>query len=162
MAVEIMVWTATREMFVKGMSETLLPDKRPLATYDSKSGKLIAVQGVSIDEIGPITKAPAVTDPQTFAVITPAVIVPGHHVNMKAEGDIEKMLLSNGLGGTLPQYDKDGKLLDLFQRTNLRMLIAGLQFKQVTVDGVPSGWEGPNGVRLFDPALITNRRRVWL
>jgi len=160
--IDVLVWCSSRELFIKGMCETLLPDKRPLATYDAENDRLIPVEGVMIDEIGPITKADAVTDPKTGKELTPAVIVDGHHVNMRATGAIAQMLLSNGLGGTLPQVDKTGKPLGLFQRTNLRMLINGLEWKEITAKGVPGGYEGPNGVRLYDPATINSQKRVWL
>jgi len=62
----------------------------------------------------------------------------------------------------LPQYDEDGKLLGVFQRTNILTLIPDLVWTPIPGPGVPGGYEGPNGVCLFDPAVVHNRARVWL
>ena len=61
MNIEIFAWCSTRELFVTGMTTTALPDGSMLATL-SEDGNLIPHEGVIIDEIGPITKVPAVYD----------------------------------------------------------------------------------------------------
>jgi hypothetical protein len=135
MIIDLMVWAPTREQFITGMVQN------GLATYED--GFLTPTEGVAIDEIGPITKTPATED-------TPAVIVGGHHVNLRAYGEFAEQVTYG-----LPQEG------DVFQRTHLLQIIQDLNFKPITEEGVPAGYEGPNGVRLFDPGAVTIPRRVW-
>ena len=159
MTIEIFAWCSTRELFVQGMTTTALPDGSMLATL-SEDGNLIPHEGIIIDEIGPITKVPATED-------TPAVIIAGHHVNLMATGAIASMLVmgppdAEGNPTTLPQYDAEGNLLSVFQRTNILTLIPDLVWTPIPGPGVPGGYEGPNGVCLFDPAVVHQRARVFL
>ena len=159
MSIEIFAWCSTRELFVTGMTTTALPDGSMLATL-SEDGLLIPHQGVIIDEIGPITKTPATED-------TPAVVIEGHHVNLLAIDPIVAVLMqgppdAEGNPTVLPQYDADGKLLGVFERTNILSLIPDLVWTPIPGPSVPGGYEGPNGVCLFDPAVVHNRARVWL
>lgn len=141
MTFEILVYCPTREMFVAGMTTTQLPDGRTLATLDD-AGNLIPVEGVQMDEIGDIWKG--------------ETKIAGHHVNFRVYGELAKMLTQG-----LPQTDETGALLSLFDRTRILTLIPGLTWVPTTVAGVPEGYEGPNQVRLFDPAIIATRSRVW-
>ena len=157
--IEIFAWCSSRELFVTGMTTTALPDGSMLATL-SEDGNLIPHAGVIIDEIGPVVKVPATED-------TPAVIIAGHHVNLMATGAIASMLVmgppdEEGNPTTLPQYDDEGNLLSVFQRTNILSLIPGMVWTAIPGPGVPGGYEGPNGVCLFDPAVVHQRARVFL
>jgi hypothetical protein len=159
MSIEIFAWCSTRELFVTGMTTTAFPDGSMLATLD-ENGNLIPHEGVIIDEIGPITKTPATED-------TPAVVIAGHHVNLLAIDPIVALLMQGppdeeGNPTVLPQYDEDGNLLGVFERTNILSLIPGMVWTPIPGPGVPGGYEGPNGVCLFDPAVVNNRARVWL
>lgn len=169
MTIEIFAWCSSRDLFVQGMTTTALPDGSMLATLDD-NGNLIPHAGVIIDEIGPVTKVPAVLD-EDGEIITPAVMIAGHHVNLVAYGEMAQMLTMGspvtGPDGTmiptqLPQYDEDGKLLSVFQRTNILQLIPGMVWTPIPGPGVPGGYEGPNGVCLYDPAVVNSRARVWL
>lgn len=165
MNIEIFAWCPTRELFVTGMTTTTFPDGSTLATLDV-NGNLIPHAGVIIDEIGPVVKTPAVLDEEGNEV-TPAVIVEGHHVNLVATGDIAAMLVrgppdADGNPTTLPQYDEDGNLLSVFERTNILYMIPGMVWTAIPGPGVPGGYEGPNGVCLFDPAVVHNRARIFL
>lgn len=165
MTIEIFAWCSSRELFVTGMTTTALPDGSMLATL-SEDGNLIPHEGVIIDEIGPITKVPAVLD-EDGDIVTPAVVIEGHHVNLMATGAIAAMLVmgppdAEGNPTTLPQYDAEGNLLGVFQRTNILTLIPDLVWTPIPGPGVPGGYEGPNGVCLFDPALVDHRARVFL
>lgn len=135
MIIDLMVWAPTREQFIKGMVQN------GLATYEDDI--LTPTDGVLIDELGPITKTPATEE-------TPAVIVDGHHVNLRAYGEFADQVTYG-----LPQEG------DVFTRTHLLQIIQDLDFKPITEEGVPAGYEGPNGVRLFDPGVIKLRARVW-
>lgn len=159
MNIEIFAWCPTRELFVTGMTTTTFPDGSTLATLDD-NGNLIPHAGVIIDEIGQVVKVPATDD-------TPAVIVEGHHVNLLATDEVAAMLVqgppdAEGNPTTLPQYDEQGNLLSVFQRTNILYMIPGMVWTPLPSEGVPPGYEGPNGVVLFDPAEVNNRARVWL
>lgn len=163
--IEIFAWCSSRDLFVTGMTTTALPDGSMLATLDD-NGNLIPYPSVIIDEIGPITKTPAVYD-EDGEIVTPAVIVEGHHVNLVATGALASMLVmgppdAEGNPTVLPQTDAEGNLLSVFERTNILGLIPGLVWTPLPSDGVPSGYQGPNGVCLFDPAVVTSRSRVFL
>ena len=165
MTIEIFAWCSTRELFVTGMTTTTFPDGSTLATL-SEDGALIPHAGVIIDEIGPVTKVPATYDDEGN-VLTPAVIIAGHHVNLMATGAIASMLImgppdAEGNPTTLPQYDEDGNLLSVFVRTNILLLIPDLVWTPIPSPGVPGSYEGPNGVCLFDPVVVHNRARVFL
>ena len=135
MIIDLMVWASTREQFITGMVAN------GLATYADDI--LTPTDGVMIDELGTITKTPATEE-------TPAVIVDGHHVNLRAYGEFADQVTYG-----LPQEG------DVFERTHLLQIIQDLDFKPITEEGVPAGYEGPNGVRLFDPGVIKLRARVW-
>ena len=163
--IEIFAWCSSRELFVTGMTTTTFPDGSTLATL-SEDGNLIPHAGVIIDEIGPVVKVPAVYD-ENGDIVTPAVIVEGHHVNLMATGEIASLLVqgppdAEGNPTTLPQYDEEGNLLSVFQRTNILSLIPDLVWTPIPGPGVPGGYEGPNGVCLFDPAVVHQRARVFL
>ena len=159
MNIEIFAWCSSRELFVTGMTTTALPDGSTLATL-GEDGNLLPHEGVIIDEIGPVVKVAATED-------TPAVIIEGHHVNLMATGAIAAMLImgppdAEGNPTTLPQYDDEGNLLSVFVRTNILSLIPGMVWTAIPGPGVPGGYEGPNGVCLFDPGAVHQRARVFL
>ena len=141
MIIDLMVWAPTREQFITGMVAN------GLATYEDET--LLPTEGVMIDELGPITKTPATYDEEGNE-LTPAVIVGGHHVNLRAYGEFAEQVTYG-----LPQEG------DVFERTHILQIIQDLDFKPITEAGVPAGYEGPNGVRLFDPGVINRRARVW-
>jgi hypothetical protein len=165
MTIEIFAWCSTRELFITGMTTTALPDGSMLATLDD-NGNLIPHQGIVIDEIGPITKVPPTYDAEGN-ILTPAVVIEGHHVNLVAYGEVAAILMmgppdEDDNPTTLPQYDEEGNLLSVFERTNILSLIPGMVWTAIPGPGVPGGYEGPNEVCLFDPAVVKNRARVFL
>jgi len=165
MTIEIFAWCSTRQLFIDGMTTTAFPDGSMLATLD-ENGNLIPHAGVVIDEIGPVVKSPAVIDADG-TVVTPAVVIEGHHVNLMAYGDVAAMLVmgppdADGIPTMLPQYDADGNLLSVFARTNILGLIPDMIWTPLPGEGVPPGYVGPNDVLLFDPSVVKNRARVFL
>lgn len=142
MIIDLMVWAQTREQFIKGMVES------GLSTYEDDI--LTPTDGVLIDELGPITKTPATYD-EDGNEVTPAIIVDGHHVNLRAYGEFAEQVTYG-----LPQEEGD-----VFERTHLLQIIQDLSFVPITEKGVPEGYEGPNGVRLFDVSAVNIPRRVW-
>jgi len=141
MIIDLMVWAPTREQFIAGMVQN------GLATYED--GTLLPTECVAIDELGPVPKIPATYDEEGNE-LTPAVIVGGHHVNLRAYGEFAEQVTYG-----LPQEG------DVFERTHILQIIQDLDFVPITEAGVPAGYEGPNGVRLFDPGVISRRARVW-
>ena len=141
MIIDLMVWAPTREQFITGMVAN------GLATYED--GILTPTECVAIDELGPVPKTPATYDEEGNE-LTPAVMVGGHHVNLRAYGEFAEQVTYG-----LPQEG------DVFERTHILQIIQDLDFKPITEEGVPAGYEGPNGVRLFDPSVIKLRARVW-
>ena len=141
MTIDLMVWAPTREQFITGMVAN------GLATYED--GILTPTECVAIDELGPVPKTPATYDEEGNE-LTPAVIVGGHHVNLRAYGEFAQQVTYGLL--------QEG---DVFTRTHILQIIQDLDFKPITEAGVPAGYEGPNGVRLFDPSVIKLRARVW-
>ena len=153
MSIEIFAWCFSRQLFITGMTTTAFPDGSMLATLDA-DGNLIPHQGVIIDEIGPIVRADG-------------TVIAGHHVNLLAIDPIVAVLMmgppdADGNPTVLPQYDADGNLLGVFERTNILSFIPDLVWTPIPGPGVPGGYEGPNGVCLFDPAVVHDRARVWL
>ena len=141
MIIDLMVWAQTREQFITGMVQN------GLATYEDDI--LTPTECVAIDELGPVPKTPATYDDEGNE-LTPAVIVGGHHVNLRAYGEFAEQVTYG-----LPQEG------DVFERTHILQIIQDLNFVPITDEGVPAGYEGPNGVRLFDPGVINRRARVW-
>jgi hypothetical protein len=150
MTIEIFAWCSSRELFITGMTTTTFPDGSTLATL-SEDGNLIPHEGVIIDEIGAIEKTPAVMNPDG-SIQTPALMVPGFHVNLMATGELADMLTAGcPAAGTI------------FERTNISSLMPGMKWDAVTKDGVPAGFVQPDtGVRLFDPADVKSPARVFL
>ncbi|MGL4560583.1 MAG: hypothetical protein ACRCV5_24020 [Afipia sp.] len=141
MIIEVTAWAPTRataEAFMSAVGIT-----------DAEGNPIVDVQ---IDHIGDIEIAPAVLD-ESFEVVTPAVTVGGHHVNVRYYGDSARALIEG--------MPTEG---DLFERTRILDMVdarTGIQLQwEITRHPVPPGYEF-NGIRLFDPALIGSRSRVW-
>ena len=91
-------------------------------------------------------------------VISPGVTTGGVHVNMRGWGALEAAMTAG-----LSQVDDKGQPLGLFERTHILQFIPGITYKSLPITGsaLPGGYEGSDGVVLFDPSLIKNRRRIW-
>ncbi len=156
--IEILCWAPTRQAFVAGMTTTKIPlpgvpigQQPSLATVDN--GVLTPEPGLHIDEIGPITKVPPGLD-GNGNVTTPPVVVGGFHANLLVSEPLLSFITAD-----LPQTDAEGNRLGLFERTHILTMIPGLQ--QTAKDDKPAGYTGRSGVRMFDPAAVTQRHRVW-
>ena len=158
--IEFLAWAETRDEFIAAITTTYFPGTQiPLASV--VKGLLIPTDGIRIDEIGPITKAPAIyadghgpmsEDPQ---IVTPAEVVEGWHVNFYCYGWVADLLIDG-----LEQTDSEGNLLGLFERTRINALLPQLTSDPST-DGVPEGYIGPKGLKVFDPNIVNNRNRIW-
>lgn len=120
--------------------------------------KLVPLPGVNISEIGPITKVPGVYD-EDGNELSPPTIIPGHHVNFRIGPEMADFLRSG-----LPQYDADGNLLTVWERTHLLDLIPELTETTLTEIGEDgqTGYVGLSGLKLYDPRVVTRQSRRWL
>lgn len=141
MIIEVTAWAPTRaaaEAFMSAVGIT-----------DAEGNPIVDVQ---IDHIGDIMLDEGTYD-ENGEEITPPVMVGGHHVNVRYYGDSAKALTEG--------MPTDG---DLFERTRILDMVdarTGIQLQwEITRHPVPPGYEF-NGIRLFDPALIGSRSRVW-
>lgn len=142
MTLDLMVWCADRKHFIDGMVAY------GFATLD-KDGNLVPIADVLIDEIGPVTKTPGVYD-EDGKEITPPVIVDGHHVNIRVTGKFaEQVTAGRPQEGTV------------FERTAVLSMIPELKWEPINEKGVPGGYVGVHGVRLYDPAAVNLPIRVW-
>jgi len=130
-----------------------------IATVD-EAGNIIPIAEVQItglDGEWSVIKTPAVMDGMT--VVTPAVMVPGVHWNMRFYGTSEATLRKpEPEGGWQPEHD-------LFDRTYINELVQGRTgmipaWKASAEDVIPPGYEA-GSCRAFDPAIISSRANVW-
>lgn len=91
--------------------------------------------------------------------IGPIGTVPDWHVNVIYYGATAEALTEG-----LAQFDADGRLLDLFVRTRILDYVAARTGAEMAWAQdrapIPPGYE-LNGIRLYDPSLISSRSRVW-
>lgn len=148
MIIDLMAWAPSRAQFVQGLLEN------KFCTL-AEDGSILPAIDVAIDEIGPITKVPATYDGD-MNELSPAVVIPGWHANLRAYG-----MFAEQVAYGLPQVGPDGEALSVFERTYLLHLVRDLSWTELKAVGVPPGWEGRNGVRLFDPGTVSRPTRVW-
>ena len=130
-----------RETFIYVMGDLLNPlNQEPLAVLD-EDGNWICSEGVRIDEIGPAVKG-GVYDGEGNEIEAPTV-VPGHHVNLWAVGRLADLLIAGG--GWEAIFP----------------LLGNMEEMPPTEDGVPPGWQGTSGMRIYRPEAINNRVRRW-
>lgn len=138
---EYLAWCPDRAIFVAVMAALLNPvSGEPLAVL-AGDGDWLCSDGVRIDEIGPVTKG-GQWDDEGNEIEAPT-IVPGHHVNLWAVGALADLL--NASGGWEAIYPLLGDMTEM----------------PPTEDGVPPGWQGSSGMRIYRPDGISNRVREW-
>lgn len=106
---------------------------------------------------GIVVKTPAVVDPATMQIITPAVIVPGWHTNVRVYGPA---LIAQFTAG-LPQTDADGNLLPIWQRTRAATVFSLSPQAADASTGFPAGYRNATGVTYADHNAFTSPRNVW-
>jgi hypothetical protein len=87
------------------------------------------------------------------------VEVPGFHFNVRIYGDLEETLRADAPG---EEYWSKLKLKNYID--NKLGSAGSIRDKEVTGTKLPGGYEwsvGPNVVRLYDAALVNDRRNVW-
>lgn len=153
--VEILLWALTREIFANTMAGLTLPGGQHIAWLATEeepgptpANSIRTLEVILCDEIGEVVKTPAVLDEEGNE-ITPAVVVPGYHVNMVATGWLAEMLTIG-----LPAEGS------LFERTRILDLLGAMNGEPSAV-GEPPGFVGTSGVKIFDPNIINQRARRW-
>lgn len=147
MILDLMIWAPDREAFIAGM----LANSMMVQTDDGP----VAAPDVAIDEIGSIIASPATYDEEGNE-LTPAIMIDGYHVNLRAYGQFAEDVTYQ-----LPQYNEEGNLLSIFDRTYLLHLVPDLNWVEISEEGVPAGWVGVHGVRMYDPQEVSTPIRVW-
>lgn len=139
--IQYLLWAPDRAAFLDAMAVYANPiTGTPLAVVDG--GALSPSEFVRIDEIGPIVK-------QAEGEGEPTIIA-GWHVNLAAYGELADLLVAG--------RPSEG---DVFARTRILDLLSNMEWVPISAIGVPQGWEGPSGVRIFDPAVVVTPARVW-
>ena len=132
---EVLAWCPTRETFLATMRAVTLPDGRTLAVADEETGENLYIDGLHVDEIGP--------------VIEPAGVVEGHHVNMLMVDPLTA-LVNTG-------RPADMSLAEWLVTSGL---LGNMTWSEIE-PGVPAGWVGASGMKIFAPTAPTTRYRVW-
>lgn len=135
MILEYLAWTPDRATFLSTMQALINPlTEEPLITLDD-DGNPLPCDGLRIDEIGEIVKG---YDEEG----NPTEIVAGHHVNLAGYGPIADMLSARG------------------GWTGIFPLLGEMTFEEDT-DGVPRGWVGTSGMKIYPAGFVSRRVRVW-
>lgn len=154
-SIEMLLWAPDRETFANTMATLTLPGGQHiawLATEDepgpTPTSTIRTLEVILCDEIGEVVKTPAVLD-EEGNIVTPAVIVPGYHVNMVATGWLAEMLTAG--------MSTEG---DIFTRTRILELLGTMNWQPSEV-GEPAGYVGTSGVKISDPGIVNHRARRW-
>lgn len=140
--IEYLSWSPDRDTFILTMLDLINPiTSTPLAEIDPDTGNLIPSEFVRIDEIGSIEKEPGVYD-DNGNELTPPVLVEGHHVNLVAYGKLAELLETNG------GWEAIFSLL-------------GVMTEVDSENGVPEGWQGSSGMRIYPKDFVKNPVRIW-
>jgi hypothetical protein len=156
--IELLGWATSRAVARQFLETT------NIATWDAENQVMVPRQDIQlhpfrISESIEVVKVPAVMDGTT--VVTPPVMAPGFHFNLRIYGDLEE---------TLREADppENG---DYWSKVKLKTYIdnklgssGSLANKDVTGAKLPGGYQwsvGPNKVRLYDGALVNSRANVW-
>jgi len=138
---EYFSWSPTREIFVQTMTDLVNPvTGQPLASVEDDV--LIPSEHVRIDEIGPIVKTPATYDEEGNE-LTAAIMVEGHHVNLWAVGELADLLNENGGWEAIFGF------------------LGDMEEMEPTEEGVPQGWQGTSGMRIYPKYAVNHPVRMW-
>lgn len=96
----------------------------------------------SLDENGELVPSNGVRIDEIGVVTKAGEAVPGHHVNLVAYGALADLLAAGGgWDGIFP--------------------LLGSMDQVEPQDGVPAGWQGSSGMRIYPAEAVNNRVRVW-
>lgn len=149
MILELYTWTEDKDTLLDGLVLYNFG-----SFQEDRNGETVFVPGpeIQISHIGPITKILGYDEENNPITET----VSGHHANLRCFGDLAKWFIEGK-----EQYDEEGKLKSIFERTKILDVIKDLEFKEMVNEGVPSGYIGPNGVLLIDPKIVSTPYNVW-
>jgi hypothetical protein len=103
---------------------------------------------------GQVVKTPAVMDGMT--VVTPAVMVPGWHCNVRVYGQLEAEFTYG-----LAQTDANGDVKDIFDRTWAAEVFTLTEQAADPVTGFPAGYRNSQGVTYTDARNFSSPSNVW-
>jgi hypothetical protein len=103
---------------------------------------------------GQVVKTPAVMDGMT--VITPAVMVPGWHCNVRVFGPLEAEFTYG-----LAQTDAYGNIKDIFARTWASEVFTLTEQAADPTTGFPAGFRNSQGVTYTDIRNFSSPSNVW-
>jgi hypothetical protein len=165
MNLEVLAWAPDKKTWEQAITTTIVASTgMPLASYarDMQGVQimppfLVFHPGLNVSEVGEIVAEPAVPNPDNpMEPLVPAVMVPGWHVNLRFHEPLAEALTEG-----LPQNDPEtGALLPLFERTHFTTLFPDAVWHE-DASGVPGGYVGTKGLKLFDPASVKSRSNVW-
>jgi hypothetical protein len=139
--IEYLAWSPDRATFVATMTALVNPLTGTKLATQQQDGSLAPSAGVYIDEIGAVVKTPGTYDAQGKE-LTPPEMVPGHHANLLAYGSLAAVLMAGGgWDGIFP--------------------LLGTMNEVPSEDGVPAGWQGTSGMRIYPAEAVSSRVRVW-
>lgn len=142
--IEYLLWAPDRDTFLTAMQGLTNPvTETPLIDADGNPSHCVRV-----DEIGLIVKSPAVYD-EDGNEIEAATVIPGHHANMAAYGELADLLTAG--------MPAEGTVLE---RTRILDLLGDMTPTESQV-GEPHGLVGTSGVKVFGPSAVDHRYRVW-
>ena len=158
--IEVLGWAT-----IRAVARTFL-ETCEIATWDAASQTMIAREDVALHpfratETISVRRETGNTITDQFGNSVPETVeVPGFHFNLLIYGRLEEILTEDAPGG------------DYWSKLKLKNYIDGklgsagaLRNKEVTGTKLPGGYEwsvGPNKIRLYDGALVNQRRNVWL
>lgn len=155
--ITVLLHAPSKAVYDATMIAVHLPNGTPIAWVPPITNPPIEINGVLayhpdviVSELGEIMKEQPILDIDGN-VVTPAVVVHGHHVNFWIGGDLEKMLTAGmPASGTI------------FERTRILALLGNMTWQPITAEGVPEGYEGTSGIRIFDPSVVKTPACVLL
>ena len=155
--IEILGWATSRNI-ARQFLETC-----NIAHWDADSSTMIPHKDVQLHPFRASEEITVVTTPAVMngdIVVTPAVIAPGYHFNIRIFGELEETLRENN-----PQGETLWNKLKLKNHIDTKLgSAATLRNKEVTGARLPGGYEwtvGANKVRLYDAAIVNSRANVW-
>jgi hypothetical protein len=147
--IEYLLWAEDRKAFLTAvaMIQNPLAEEPPFIAVDEATGAITPMPGLYVDEVGEVMVTPPVLD-EDGNEITPAEIVPGHHVNLLCHSELAAWLTEG-----MPTEGTIG------ETTKILELIPSGKMEESAV-GEPAGymWQG---TKWYGTDAVHTRSRVW-
>ena len=142
-----------------------------VADFDVPSQELRCRDGFSLHPFRAIEDITVVQTPAVLDVngnvVTPAVIAPGAHFNLRIYGSVEQALIDAAYNssGTYPN-GRVWSAAKIVNYVNNKLATTGTLIASKGVSGarLPIGYQwtvGGKTIQLYDAALVNNRANVW-